>query len=306
MSAAAGGPGEARGGEVVACGYLGVSHPDLDEWRTFAATGLGAEVAPESDEERLLLRVDQRAWRFWVEKGEKSVLFAGWEVASDAALDRLVDRLRENGVAVDPRPDLAEARGVEKLAAATDPAGMRLEFFHTPAATARPFVSPTGTRFVTGDTMPGDMGFGHIVVAYHDVAKAAEFYLGLLGFKVSDKSLEGDGDLWWFAHVNPRHHSLAFGPGPVDGELHHFMLEVETIDQVGEALDRLTDLGAPIVAGLGRHSNDKMLSFYVRSPNGFEIEYGCAGLRIDDTRWSPVLHTSGSNWGHRPPAPAAL
>jgi 3,4-dihydroxy-9,10-secoandrosta-1,3,5(10)-triene-9,17-dione 4,5-dioxygenase len=286
--------------EVIACSYLGISHPDPEEWRTFAAAGLGAEVAPESDDERLLLRIDQRAWRFWIEKGEKALRFVGWEVASDSALESLVDRLRKNDVAVDLRPDLAEERGVERLAVATDPGGVRLEFFHTAASTTRPFVSPTATRFVTSDKMPGDMGFGHIVIAYHDAAKAAEFYLGLLGFRLSDKSLEPDGSTWWFAHVNPRHHSLAFGPGPVDGELHHFMLEVETIDQVGEALDRLTDLGAPIVAGLGRHSNDKMLSFYVRTPNGFELEYGYAGLKIDDHSWSPVLHSSGSNWGHRP------
>lgn len=289
-----------HGGEVVACSYLGISHPDPDEWRTFATAGLGAEATPESTADRLLLRVDERAWRFWIERGEASVLFAGWEVGSDAALERLVDRLRKNDVAVDLRPDLAKVRGVERLAVASDPAGLQLEFFHTPVSTARPFVSATGTRFVTSHQMSGDMGFGHIVVAYHDVAAAARFYLDLLGFRLSDKSLEPNGDLWWFAHVNPRHHSLAFGPGPVDGELHHFMLEVETIDQVGEALDRLTDLGAPIVNGLGRHSNDKMLSFYVRTPNGFEIEYGCSGLKIDDAAWRPVLHSSGSTWGHRP------
>lgn len=297
-------PIQLPGDEVVACSYLGISHPDLEEWRAFATRGLGAEVAPESDEERLLLRVDQRAWRFWIEKGEPEIKFSGWEVASATALERLVDRLCEADVAVDLRPDLAAARGVEKLAVATDPGGLKLEFFHTPASSTKPFVSPTGTRFVTSDVMPGDLGFGHIVIAYHHVEKAAEFYLDLLGFRLSDKSLEPNGDLWWFAHVNPRHHSLAFGPGPVDGELHHFMLEVETIDQVGEALDRLTELGAPIVTGLGRHSNDKMLSFYVRTPNGFEIEYGYSGLKIDDNRWSPVLHSSSSDWGHRPTATA--
>lgn len=73
--------------EVIACSYLGISHPDPEEWRTFAAAGLGAEVAPESEDERLLLRIDQRAWRFWIEKGEKALRFVGWEVASDSALE---------------------------------------------------------------------------------------------------------------------------------------------------------------------------------------------------------------------------
>ena len=36
---------------------------------------------------------------------------------------------------------------------------------------------------------------------------------------------------------------------------------------------------------LGRHTNDLMTSFYVRTPSGFEIEYGTGGLVVDDDTW---------------------
>ena len=35
-------------------------------------------------------------------------------------------------------------------------------------------------------------------------------------------------------------------------------------------------------ATLGRHVNDKMLSFYMKTPGGFDVEFGCEGLQVDD------------------------
>ena len=35
-------------------------------------------------------------------------------------------------------------------------------------------------------------------------------------------------------------------------------------------------------ATLGRHVNDKMLSFYMKTPGGFDIEFGCEGLEVAD------------------------
>jgi 3,4-dihydroxy-9,10-secoandrosta-1,3,5(10)-triene-9,17-dione 4,5-dioxygenase len=33
---------------------------------------------------------------------------------------------------------------------------------------------------------------------------------------------------------------------------------------------------------LGTHTDDRMTSFYLRTPSGFEIEYGCGGRFVDD------------------------
>ena len=57
--------------------------------------------------------------------------------------------------------------------------------------------------------------------------------------------------------------------------------------------------GAPISASLGRHVNDEMLSFYLRSPSGFDIEFGWGGLLVDDdATWLSRESTAVSRWGH--------
>ena len=52
------------------------------------------------------------------------------------------------------------------------------------------------------------------------------------------------------------------------------MLEVEQSTDVGRALDIVNDKKLTLAMSLGRHTNDMMTSFYVRTPSGFEIEYG--------------------------------
>jgi len=41
-----------------------------------------------------------------------------------------------------------------------------------------------------------------------------------------------------------------------------------------------------------------MISFYVRSPGGFDIEFGTEGLRVEDSKWVARESTAVSYWGH--------
>jgi len=68
-----------------------------------------------------------------------------------------------------------------------------------------------------------------------------------------------------------------------------------------------------VVSTLGRHSNDQMVSFYMSTPSGFEVEYGWGGRLVDDAVWQVQRHDRGTLWGHKvqleaaqaAPAPAA-
>ena len=81
------------------------------------------------------------------------------------------------------------------------------------------------------------------------------------------------------------------------------MLEVDQLDDVGLAYDRAIAAGLPIAMTLGKHPNDKMTSFYVRSPSGFEIEFGTGGRLMDMNENAPAGHYDAmSIWGHKPPA----
>jgi catechol 2,3-dioxygenase-like lactoylglutathione lyase family enzyme len=90
-----------------------------------------------------------------------------------------------------------------------------------------------------------------------------------LDFEMTDAIIHGVMGAT-FAHTNPRHHSLAFGAagGPVKSGIDRFMLEVDDLDAVGVALDCLMAAGSPLTLTLGKHSNDYMTSFYVRTPSG--------------------------------------
>ena len=42
-----------------------------------------------------------------------------------------------------------------------------------------------------------------------------------------------------------------------------------------------------------------MVSFYMRSPGGFDIEYGCGGIQPDWTRFTPTISIKEDEWGHQ-------
>ena len=44
--------------------------------------------------------------------------------------------------------------------------------------------------------------------------------------------------------------------------------------------------------------NDEMISFYVKSPGGFDVEFGTDGLQVDDGKWVARESTAVSYWGH--------
>jgi 2,3-dihydroxybiphenyl 1,2-dioxygenase len=277
-------------------GYLAFEVSDLNAWESFATRVLGLEIARRS-EKGFALRMDDRAARIFVSEGPADDLAAvGWEVADERTLDALAARLdgAREGTAEE-----AAARGVVRMIVARDPAGTRVELVFGPARAEAPFAS----AIVPSGFVAGSFGMGHVVVSAPDPRATAAFYEDLLGFRLSDRitcTFYGYPVDITFLHTNPRHHSLAFG-GPQPKRLHHFLLEVGSLDDVGAALDRAIDHGVRIAQMIGRHPNDRMISFYAFTPSGFQFEYGTGGRLVDDATWQPVVHDRVSEWGHHPP-----
>ena len=65
-----------------------------------------------------------------------------------------------------------------------------------------------------------------------------------------------------------------------------------------EIVDKVHALGFSVSSTLGRHTNDKMVSFYVRAPGGWDLEYGTEGMRVDETSYTAEEITKDSYWGH--------
>lgn len=286
----------------VSClGYLGVRASDLPAWSRFATDVLGLMPAPAADGE-LRFRTDAQSWRLWVASGPEDDLdFVGFEVSGPEALAEIGERLKSAGVSVgNDDADLARARGVTGLISCRDPHGLRVEIYYGPTERHEaPFVSPAGVSgFVTGEE-----GVGHVVLTTPDIDAARAFYKEVLGLRLSDIIAlpVGHGTVleMEFYHCNPRHHSLALIPASAPRRLHHFMVQVNTLDEVGFALERAQGAGVPITATLGRHTNDHMVSFYARTPSGFEVEYGFGARKVDDATWRVARHDAPSSWGHR-------
>jgi 3,4-dihydroxy-9,10-secoandrosta-1,3,5(10)-triene-9,17-dione 4,5-dioxygenase len=286
-------------------GYLRIEATDMAKWHEFGLKVLGMVEGRGPNSEALYLRMDDFPARLVIVPGPADRLaHTGWEVAGAAELDEVRARLESHGVPYKEGTagQIADRR-VSELIAFDDPSGNSIEVFHGIALDHRRVVSPYGHRFVTGE-----QGLGHIVLSTRDDEAALRFYRDVLGFRLRDSmrlppQLVGrpaDGAPAWlrFFGCNPRHHSLAFLPMPTPSGIVHLMVEVGNTDDVGLCLDRARRRKVPMSASLGRHVNDLMLSFYMKTPGGFDVEFGCEGRQIDDETWVARESTAVSLWGH--------
>ncbi|MAG34475.1 MAG: glyoxalase [Deltaproteobacteria bacterium] len=295
-------------------GYVGIHAPDPVGWRDFATSicGLAPALTPPGPRENgvpipapdavgiaadgsAFLKMDRRQWRLAVHPGQTPGLaYLGFELPTVADLESAMESISKRGVAIRAgTADELEARSVSGLAVFEDPAGHRLELFCSPIID-EPFVSAVDIEFQTGA-----LGMGHAVLYVSEIETALDFYRDVLGFMRSDYMCFGpDGMGIHFLRCTPRHHTLALlQVGPPSG-LQHLMFEATSLDGVGKTLDRVTTAGIPISSNLGRHRNDKMVSFYMRGPSGFDVEIGYDGLLVGDDWVEHEIAGFGDEWGH--------
>ena len=291
---------------ITQLGYLGLSVSDISIWEHFATQTLGLQVNGRGNDGSLFLRLDEYHHRFLVHPtGHDDLAYIGWEVTGEEALQAMAEQLRAAGVEVRQGTSAeAEARRVVDLITFQDPSGIASEIFYGPLmAFNTPFQSPRPISGFEG----GIQGLGPMVLVMDDFERSLHFYRDVLGMRISDfvqvERPPGNKMRLAFFHCNPRHHSLAFYAAPQPPKrLNHFMLQLRSLDDVGATYYLCQDQGVPIVRNLGRHTNDHMVSFYLRTPSGFDVEYGWGARVVDDSTWQVQLHTSGSMWGHRPAA----
>jgi len=267
---------------IQSLGYLALGSTNLEEWTDFAGAVLGMQAVDRGGRTRAF-RMDDRKQRLIVDAamadGERVF---GWEVEDDQALDALGARLEAASVPVH-----------QEATARADPAGNRLEAFHGAQVADTPF---RPTRDISG-FRTGPLGMGHVLLMVPGIDKAFAFYRDVLGFRVSDYIRAPVKA--YFLHVNPRHHSLALVDGPKN-VMHHLMVELYSLDDVGQCYDLALSEQDRIAVKFGRHSNDLMTSFYQRTPSDILVEYGWGGRDVDDATWKPKeMATVGSLWGHQ-------
>ena len=240
--------------------YVGIGVSDMTRWKAFASDVLGLQVA------------------------------------TDAAYAQARSALRAAGVTVTQgTPDeIANRRVMDLVKFETGDLPFELAIgchmrWDPPFRPGRPMIG-----FKTGE-----LGFGHVVLRSETPRETVKLLTEVLGFRISDYI-----GTMTFLHCNPRHHSIAIQPRNPDlprsrdKKMWHFMLETASLDDVGTALDLAGKTGAPLATTLGRHTNDQMVSFYVVTPSGFEVEYGWGTRLVDDATWQVQRHDRGGLWGH--------
>ena len=291
---------------VFGLGYVRVWEADLAQWRQFAEGVLGM-TAEHDGESRLLVRMDDWIGRFIVDEGRgphaedaggpASNVALGWECPSEEAWAKARRAIEDAGVPT--QGGSGPTAWCRDWFGCMDPSGFRCEFFYGGKRDpASQFVSPRGVTFVTGE-----QGMGHVLLFAGEPAKSLDFYSRALGFQIREAKTADDGTLRAvFLGPNQREHSLALlGIGDAS-RLGHVLIEVSDLDAVGRAMDRCLDGMAPMTVSIGRHWNDQMISFYLRTPSGFDIEYGFGGQKVATEHWSRgESGGSGlmSTWGHR-------
>jgi len=286
-------------------GYLRIEATDTGACREFGTKLLGMVEGRGPEPGAVYLRMDDFPARLVIVPGQTDRLLAsGWEVGSAdelAAIGQALDRAGMPAKAGTPE-ELAQRR-VAGMLRFEDPSGKMLEAFCGASLDSRPAFSPYGSKFLTGD-----LGMGHVVLPSDDDQAAMAFYERVLGFRLRDtmslppellgRPAEGPPLMMRFLGCNPRHHSLALAPMTSAAGIIHLMIEVGALDDVGRAMDRCSRRGGTISGSLGRHANDHMVSFYVPTPGGFDIEFGTDGLLVDDLTWVSRQTTAVSLWGH--------
>lgn len=284
-------------------GYLVFEVSELEEWEDFGTKVLGLMLVDRQEDGGFRLRNDGYRHRIIVTPGPKDDCVGIGLVMNDvAAADALRKRLNDEGVeTTDASAELIKSRGVETMFSFREPAGNTVEVVTGLARATDALVHP----LVPGGFVAEELGAGHVVMRARSREASERFFCDIVGFKLSDHIICDIGgykvDIA-FTHVNPRHHSVAFGEN-LPKRIHHFLIQVNTLDDLGAAYDRATDAGIRINQTIGRHPNDRMVSFYAQTPSGFEFEYGFGAREVGDD-WEPTTYDHISEWGHRrPPYP---
>ncbi len=277
---------------VQGLGYLGFRTRRLEDWRQFGTNFLGMQLI-DKGRSTLAFRMDDRKQRVVITGGDDGAPYYGWEVADSTALDAIAARLEQHHVPASRMSRAAcDERHVTAGICCADPTGNQLEIFYGAEVARDPFKP---SRPISG-FRTGPLGMGHVVLLTDKIDQTTGFYEQVLGFRLSDYTMRPFKA--YFYHVNSRHHSLAFLEAKTTG-IHHLMMELFSVDDVGHAYDVALGEENRIATTLGRHLNDYMFSFYSRSPSDFFVEYGWGGRDIEPATWKPEEVTGGpSLWGH--------
>ena len=154
-------------------------------------------------------------------------------------------------LATDKEPSASETLSFD------GPDGIRIELIRERAVPrTRPPTSGIGPRKL-----------GHIAFKVHEVQGAVDFFVKILGFRVSDWM----GDFFAFLRCGPDHHTLNVLHGKTN-TMHHIAFEARDWDHIKTACDFLGKQKIPLIWGPGRHGIGHNIFIYHLTPDAQIME----------------------------------
>ncbi|MFE3032582.1 VOC family protein [Streptomyces canus] len=289
---------------AVHLGYLVIETNRFADWRRFGTDAIGMH-RDDLDAGLMRFRLDDQECRFLLRRGPaEDVVVTGWHLDDHSTFEQIEARIRAHGVPlVEGTAEEAALRGVERLLRFPGPKGITQEIYTTAVKSAEPL------RMLASGFVTGDSGMGHIAITSTKPAHLRGYFNTVFDARLTDsidETISGVKLKIRFLRVNERHHSIAIAAvrglpiDPVRTRVQHLNIQAATLDDVARSYQRVHELGFDMALSIGQHTNDKELSYYARTPSGFEWEVGWNPIVIDETTWQPTTHQGISIWGHTP------
>ncbi len=257
--------------------YVGYAVPDLEAERAFYRDVWGLKEAGEKDGMAHFATCgDDEAYVVRLRQSEqKRIDVIALAAGTRGDVDALHDKVAAAGCKVIFAPKALDTLG----------GGYGFRFF-----------SPDGLPFeVSADVGRGSSRplarweglperISHIVLHSPDHKAAVQFFIEVLGFRLSDWI----GDFMGFLRCNEWHHRIAILPGPPC--LNHVAYDMRGLDDVFRGLTRLRDHGVEVQWGPGRHTAGDNVFSYFLTPNGFAVEYTAELEKVDEASWTPKVY----------------
>ncbi|MFG2936971.1 VOC family protein [Streptomyces sp. NPDC048282] len=289
---------------AVHLGHIVIETNRFADWRRFGTDAIGMHHDAVS-RDLTRFRLDDQECRFLLRRGPaEDVVATGWHIDDHTAFERIEARVRAHGVPLVAGTDEEAAlRGVERLLRFPGPKGITQEICTTPVKSAEPL------RMLASGFVTGDSGMGHIALTSTRPTRIRGYFNTVFDARLTDyidETISGVKLKIRFLRVNERHHSIAVANtvglpiDPIRTRVQHLNIQAASLDDVAHSYRRVHELGFDMALSVGQHTNDRELSYYARTPSGFEWEVGWNPVVIDESTWEPGTHQGISVWGHLP------
>jgi catechol 2,3-dioxygenase len=214
-------------------------------------------------------------------------------IAHDAAaLAEVRRRALEHGVEIDE--SVTSEPGIAEMLRLVAPSGHIVDVYAEMETLERDYV-PSGVMMHR---------LAHAFLWTEDMKGLLQFFVDVLGFKISDWVGDEDAPYIGFARCHLEHHTIAVGAGPAEA-LHHYALEVANTSDLGRLGDQLARVNNGFIWGIGRHGGGDNVVSYHLGPEGLLIEVytdmqKIAGEAWEPRHWSLDEPRAGNLWGQMP------